>query len=469
MVKTLLIIAFVMLASPSGAQNLVPNGDFEDYTQCPDYVSQIDRASGWFRPTEGTSDYFHACLGVPWSLSVPDNSFGNEAAHSGDGYAGFYCFYANDAAGVPGDDDREYVTHALAQPLVPGSTYAVEFFVSLADASKYAVRDIGALLSMSPPLRSDEFAIEGDPQVTNSTLALMDEKDGWTRINGCFVADSAYGYITIGNFHPAATTAYTEMSTEYPLTFYSYYFVDDVSVTMTTAPDVGPDRKGCEAIELAVSDPLAESDYVWSTGEAGSSILANSTGIYIVTYSNGGCTLSDTVLVEVFDTIAPLLPIDTIVDLCRNSSVLIEAGGLPPNATVHWNTGATTPMITVREPGTYTITAEAPDHCPGMANITVIDGCRTPLYVPNCFTPNGDGVNDHWGPTWIAKAEVTLEFWVYDRWGRPVAFLREPEATWDGTIDGAPVPDGLYAWGCRTTGPDYGTERSYNGHVLLMR
>jgi len=126
-------------------------------------------------------------------------------------------------------------------------------------------------------------------------------------------------------------------------------------------------------------------------------------------------------------------------------------------------------MITVRETGTYTITAEAPDHCPGMANITVIDGCRTPLYVPNCFTPNGDGVNDHWGPTWIAKAEVTLEFWVYDRWGRPVAFLREPEATWDGTIDGAPVPDGLYAWGCRTTGPDQGIERTYNGHVLLMR
>lgn len=459
----------MVIAFSVGAQNLVPNGDFEDYTQCPDYVSQIDRAVGWFRPTEGTSDYLHACLGVPWSLSVPDNSFGNETAHSGQGYAGFYCFYANDAAGVPGDDDREYVTHALAQPLVPGSTYAVEFFVSLADVSKYAVRDIGALLSMTPPLRSDELAIEGVPQVRNSTLALLDEKNGWTRISGCFMADSAYGYITIGNFNTAATTAYVEMPTIYPLTFYSYYFVDDVSVRMTTAPDVGPDREGCAAIELAVSDPLAESDYVWSTGEAGSRILADSTGIYIVSYSNGGCTLSDTVLVEVFDTIAPLLPIDTIVDLCRNSSVLIEAGGLPPNATVHWNTGATAPNITVNEPGTYTITAEAPDHCPGMANITVIDGCRTPLYVPNCFTPNGDGVNDHWGPTWIAKAEVTLEFWVYDRWGRPVAFLREPDATWDGTIDGAPMPDGLYTWGCRTTGPDHGTERSYTGHVLLMR
>lgn len=55
----------MVIAFSVGAQNLVPNGDFEDYTQCPDYVSQIDRAVGWFRPTEGTSDYLHACLGVP--------------------------------------------------------------------------------------------------------------------------------------------------------------------------------------------------------------------------------------------------------------------------------------------------------------------------------------------------------------------------------------------------------------------
>lgn len=469
MVKTLLIIAFVMLASPSGAQNLVPNGDFEDYTQCPDYVSQIDRASGWFRPTEGTSDYFHACLGVPWSLSVPDNSFGNEAAHSGDGYAGFYCFYANDAAGVPGDDDREYVTHALAQPLVPGSTYAVEFFVSLADASKYAVRDIGALLSMSPPLRSDEFAIEWDPQVTNSTLALMDEKDGWTRINGCFVADSAYGYITIGNFHPAATTAYTEMSTEYPLTFYSYYFVDDVSVSRIIPPDVGPDRESCEAVELSVLDPLPAGDYVWNTGAIGNSILADTAGTYIVSHIAGGCTLRDTVLVQLSQRLIPLLPSDTIVDLCRQNEVLIGADGLPPNATVNWNTGATSSVITVRNAGTYTIMAEAPGHCPGEASITVIDSCRTPLYLPNSFTPNGDGMNDHWGPTWNGQVEGQVELWLHDRWGRSMTVLRGIDAVWDGSIDGDPAPDGIYVWHCRTTNADESTEWTTSGHVLLLR
>ncbi|HQW88128.1 MAG TPA: hypothetical protein PLH93_13105, partial [Flavobacteriales bacterium] len=53
---------------PLGAQDHVANGDMELYILCPDYVSQIERCMGWNRPTAGTSDYFNACLGVPFSM-----------------------------------------------------------------------------------------------------------------------------------------------------------------------------------------------------------------------------------------------------------------------------------------------------------------------------------------------------------------------------------------------------------------
>ena len=91
-VKRIIGLPLLVAASAMQAQNLVPNGDLEQYTQCPDYVSQIDRAIGWSRPTEGTSDYLNACLGVPFSESVPDNEFGYQSAHSGNGCAGFFCF-----------------------------------------------------------------------------------------------------------------------------------------------------------------------------------------------------------------------------------------------------------------------------------------------------------------------------------------------------------------------------------------
>ena len=61
-----MLLCSLLMSLVLRTQNLVPNGDLETYTQCPDYVSQIDRAVGWSRPTNGTSDYLNACLGVPF-------------------------------------------------------------------------------------------------------------------------------------------------------------------------------------------------------------------------------------------------------------------------------------------------------------------------------------------------------------------------------------------------------------------
>ena len=41
-------------------------------------LGDVYKRQGWLRPTNGTSDYFNACLGVPFSESVPDNEFGYE-------------------------------------------------------------------------------------------------------------------------------------------------------------------------------------------------------------------------------------------------------------------------------------------------------------------------------------------------------------------------------------------------------
>jgi hypothetical protein len=294
------LLSFAALLVPCAqAQNLVGNGDFEQYTQCPDYVSQIDRAVGWSRPTNGTSDYFNACLGVPFSESVPDNEFGYQAAHSGNGYAGFYCFYSTTAITTAPDNDHEYVTHALSSPLIPGLSYSVEFFVSLADVSKYAVNDIGALLSTTIPHRTDEYAITATPQITNTSLAMLNDKSSWARIHGCFVADSAYVYITIGNFHVGPATVFQEVSTNYPLIYYSYYYVDDVSVRPIEAPELGPDITTCSTATLTVMNPVTGANYTWSTGESGTSINVDTSGSYTVTMEADGCMVSDSIHVFV--------------------------------------------------------------------------------------------------------------------------------------------------------------------------
>lgn len=467
--KRSLCWVFFLILSGARAQNLVPNGDLEQFTQCPDYVSQIDRAVGWSRPTLGTSDYFNACLGVPFSLNVPDNEFGYQSAHSGNGYAGFYCFYSTTAITTAPDNDHEYVTHALAAPLTPGGTYAVEFFVSLADVSKYAVNDIGALLSVNAPARSDELAITATPQITNSSLTMLNDKNGWTRIHGCFVADSAFAYITIGNFHNGPATTFEEVATDFPLTYFSYYYVDDVSVQALDAPLLGPDISTCGAVTLSVLDPVVGTNYIWSTGEEGSSIAVDTAGVYSVAIDAGGCVLSDTITVQLAAPITLTLAADTAADFWATPFLLIDPGIVPPNADVIWSTGDTTAILRVDRAGLYTVNASAPGHCPTSASIRVVDVCGSLVYAPNAFTPNNDGHNDRWTLVWLANAEATLEVQVFDRWGRALFTATDRDAAWDGTSDGSPVPDGVYAWRGRARDPDTSFDRVISGHVCIMR
>jgi hypothetical protein len=60
------------------AQNLVPNGSFEEYTICPDFSGYVQYATGWENLHTNSADYFNRCqtnliVGVPFNHSVSRN------------------------------------------------------------------------------------------------------------------------------------------------------------------------------------------------------------------------------------------------------------------------------------------------------------------------------------------------------------------------------------------------------------
>jgi len=84
------------------------------------------------------------------------------------------------------------------------------------------------------------------------------------------------------------------------------------------------------------------------------------------------------------------------------------------------------------------------------------------LYVPNAFTPDGDGLNDTWAPS--VRGARLYELVVIDRWGREVFRTTDPKAAWSG----AGLPQGVYNYTIRLA--EFGTYRKeYNGHVTLLR
>lgn len=462
--------ALCLLASSFQAQNLVNNGDFEAYSACPDYVSQIDRAIGWSRPTNGTSDYFNACLGVPFSMNVPDNQMGDQAALSGNGYAGIYAFYENNDVQTQTNPYREYVTHALDTPMIPGTAYHIAFRVSLADVSKFAVDDLGALLSTTIPHRDDESPIVATPQVTHGSGSWLDDKNGWTLIEGCLIADSAYAFITIGNFNAPENTPFLEVSTDYPLTWFCYYYVEDVEVSALPRPDLGPDVEMCEATTLQVIDPQDAITYVWSTGATGTTIAVDSSGTYTVeVLSNVGCVVADTIIVSIY----PHFPLDLDAtvsnDFCLAPMLTLNTGPLPLGAEAHWSTGMTGAVCDVFTPGPYTVTVSSPGHCPTSATMEVVNTCAEGVYVPNAFSPDLDGRNEIWQPVNLGNSAARMHLRVFDRWGSVVLDQHAPDPAWDGTLNGAPAPAGLYVWRLDIRDEGIAHDLTITGHVTLLR
>jgi gliding motility-associated-like protein len=88
------------------------------------------------------------------------------------------------------------------------------------------------------------------------------------------------------------------------------------------------------------------------------------------------------------------------------------------------------------------------------------------IYVPNVFTPNGDGTND------IAHAHgdniVNLKFYIYDQWGELIFSSTSVQNGWDGTYKGAREPVGVYVYYLQAVMRD-GKNLIKKGSITLIR
>ncbi len=82
--------------------------------------------------------------------------------------------------------------------------------------------------------------------------------------------------------------------------------------------------------------------------------------------------------------------------------------------------------------------------CQSQAEATVAVRYRN-LLTPNAFTPNGDNINDRFQP--LLKCPATdYHLTIYDRWGEKVFETRNPDDSWDGTINKKSGLADTYAW-----------------------
>lgn len=111
---------------------------------------------------------------------------------------------------------------------------------------------------------------------------------------------------------------------------------------------------------------------------------------------------------------------------------------------------------------TYTLKATTPTGCTTTASITVSP--KDSLVVANVLTPNRDGKNDTW-MVWGIEKIPNNEVKVFDRQGRIVFTRKNYNNDWDGTYDGAVLPQGGYYYVINTNDGN----KSQTGVLMIIK
>ena len=93
------------------------------------------------------------------------------------------------------------------------------------------------------------------------------------------------------------------------------------------------------------------------------------------------------------------------------------------------------------------------------------------VYVPNTFTPDGDGLNDKFFMNWNIPVITDFEMMVFDRWGQIVYQTTDPAEGWNGGFKngGEILKEGVYAYRITYEIQDTQTRKEMRGHVTLLK
>lgn len=192
--------------------------------------------------------------------------------------------------------------------------------------------------------------------------------------------------------------------------------------------------------------------------------------------SANGC-VTDTVLFvpQPIEGFVEVLPTDTTVTAGETIQLSSTFSNYPASAisSYIWSPGAglscmdcANPMFNGYATTTFTLTVVYHNGCVATTTTDIYVDGNPPIFVPNAFTPNGDGNNDVFMLYSQQVAKVRLK--VFNRWGEKVFDSTNQFEGWDGFYQGVLQPSGVFTYIAEVTYLD-GETATQNGSVTLIR
>ena len=225
--------------------------------------------------------------------------------------------------------------------------------------------------------------------------------------------------------------------------------------------------------------------YNWNFGNGTSSTAQNPSALYnssgnysvsLIVTTQHGCKDTTTMANPV--AVYPLpqagfkvSPKDTSIFYPQVTVVDQSVGTI--NCDLFWGDGSNTTDCTnihsYSQPGTYHLMQVVTNSygCTDTAYQTVIIRPETRFWIPNAFTPGGDGLNDIFKP--VVLGVHNYKFYIFNRWGEELFFTSDINAGWDGTFKGNPVASDVFVYKISFSDDVQDETHQYIGSATLVR
>lgn len=217
----ILIIAHLSFLTSLSQINLVPNGGFEELSECP-YTAQmieipgIELANNWWNCTNmdsmytGTANIFNNCFDSSIIQHARLNYIGNASPYEGEGFAGIFTLVDHNVWS-PLQNFGEYLSCELINEIYPSKAYLLSFYISLSEVvANYNLKELSIAFHsdsiISPGLLTNEdntnsaFPQYQDFDVFEITGLDSVPYDDWIRIETIINPTKISRYIAIGTF-----------------------------------------------------------------------------------------------------------------------------------------------------------------------------------------------------------------------------------------------------------------------------
>lgn len=261
--------------------------------------------------------------------------------------------------------------------------------------------------------------------------------------------DPASGIANTANLYNPWYT-FTDTGT-YNITLILYAFCRTDTVHKTVHVELpvsnftlGADTTLCnqDSLQLGASfQSVLPTSYQWQNADTTATLWVHQAGSYWVSLNAGGCYFTDTINIQYQQTPTVQLPNDTII--CEDSRVYIS---IPQgNYNILWNDGSLLNNRSFNLAATYTVSLS--NFCGTATDNFELQtkSCNCYLYIPNTFTPTGDGLNECFKAVYDCEFENYV-LYIYNRWGQLLFETKNPTDCWDGKYNMQYVEPGVYIY-----------------------